>query len=89
MKVEPIIDVKSIKSIKKILSDNLRDKLLFIMGINSGLRVQDLLALKVGDVRESNVGDRVILREKKTGKENVFIMNKEIKLALDDYLTEF
>ncbi len=89
MKVEPIIDVKSIKSIKKILSDNLRDKLLFIMGINSGLRVQDLLALKVGDVRESKVGDRVILREKKTGKENVFIMNKEIKLALDDYLTEF
>lgn len=89
MKVEPIIDVKSIKSIKKILSDNLRDKLLFIMGINSGLRVQDLLALKVGDVREAKVGDRVILREKKTGKENVFIMNKEIKLALDDYLTEF
>ena len=89
MKVEPIIDVKSIKSIKKILSDNHRDKLLFIMGINSGLRVQDLLALKVGDLREAKVGDRVILREKKTGKENVFIMNKEIKLALDDYLTEF
>lgn len=88
MKVEPIIDAKSIKSIKKILSDNLRDKLLFIIGINSGLRVQDLLALKVGDVRESNVGDRVILREKKTGKENVFIMNKEIKLALDDHLNE-
>lgn len=86
MKVEPITDLKSIKSIKKILSDNHRDKLLFVMGINSGLRVQDLLALKVADVLDVKIGDRVVLREKKTGKENVFILNKEIKIALDEYL---
>ena len=86
MKVEPIIDLKTIKSIKKILSDNPRDKLLFVMGVNSGLRVQDLLALKVGDVNDVKTGDRITLREKKTGKENVFILNKEIKSALDGYL---
>lgn len=51
------------------------------MGINSGLRVQDLLALKIGDVRSFPVGERISLREKKTGKENVFILNKEISLA--------
>ena len=86
MKVDPIIDIKSIKNIKKLLNDNPRDKLLFIMGINSGLRVQDILALKVGDVRSIEVGDRISLKEKKTGKDNVFILNKEIRSALDAYL---
>jgi len=86
MKVDPIIDLKSIKSIKKILSDNPRLKLLFIMGINSGLRVQDLLELKIGDVLDIKVGDRISLREKKTGKNNVFIMNKEIGTALTEHL---
>ena len=49
MKVEPIIDVKNIKSIKKLLVDQPRNRLLFVMGINSGLRVQDILSLKVSD----------------------------------------
>lgn len=86
MKVEPIINMKDIKSIKKLLVDRPRDRLLFVLGINSGLRVQDLLALKISDVRTCSIGDRVSIKEKKTGKENVFIMNKEIKTALDDYL---
>ena len=86
MKVEPIIDLKNIKSIKKLLADQPRNRLLFTMGVNSGLRVQDILALKVSDVKYCKIGDRVCLREKKTGKENVFIMNLEIKTALDEHL---
>ena len=86
MKVEPIINMKDIKSIKKLLVDRPRDRLLFVLGINSGLRVQDILVLKVSDVRTCSIGDRVSIKEKKTGKENVFIMNKEIKTALDEYL---
>ena len=86
MKVEPIINMKDIKSIKKLLVDRPRDRLLFVLGINSGLRVQDILTLKISDVRTCSIGDRVSIKEKKTGKENVFIMNKEIKTALDDYL---
>ena len=43
------------------------------MGINSGLRVQDLLNLKIANVRYVNVGDRIVIREKKTGKENVLM----------------
>ena len=46
MKVEPIINMKDIKSIKKLLVDRPRDRLLFVLGINSGLRVQDILVLK-------------------------------------------
>lgn len=86
MKVEPIIDIKNIKSIKKLLADQPRNRLIFIMGINSGLRVQDLLALKVADVKDCKIGERICLKEKKTGKENIFIMNKEIKTALDEHL---
>lgn len=86
MKVEPFIELKDIKSIKKLLAVNQRDRLLFILGINSGLRVQDLLQLRVGTVSGLKVGDRVTLREKKTDKENVLIINKEIKDAIDAYL---
>ena len=86
MKVGPITSARDIKSIKKLLSDQPRNRLLFILGINTGLRVQDLLSLKVGDIKQAQVGDRVVLREKKTQKENVFMVNKDIKDALDDYL---
>ena len=50
MKVQPITDLKDIKRIKRLLSSNPRNMLLFIMGINAGLRVQDILALRVSDV---------------------------------------
>lgn len=86
MKVEPIIEIRDVKSIKKILVDNPRDRLLFVLGVNSGLRVQDILNLKVLDLKDCKEGDRVRLREKKTNKENVFIVNKEIKTALDEHL---
>ena len=86
MKVQPITELRDIKSIKRLLADHPRDRMLFVMGINTGLRVQDLLALKVGDVKDRKVGDRVQLREKKTGKENVYIVNKEIHAVVQDYL---
>jgi integrase len=86
MKVAPITELKDIKNIKRLLSDNPRDRLLFIIGINSGLRVQDLLSLKIEDVKTCKIGDRIAVKEKKTGKENVFIMNKEIFAALQEYL---
>ena len=86
MKVEPITNAKDIKSIKKLLADQPRNRLLFILGCNSGLRVQDILALRISDIKHAKVGDRIVIKEKKTGKENVFMVNKDIKDALDDYL---
>lgn len=40
----------------------------------------------MGDVKELKVGDRLSIKEKKTGKINVIIINKEIKQALSAYL---
>ncbi len=87
MKVQPIIELRQVRSIKRLLADNPRDKLLFVMGVNSGLRVQDLLALRVHQVRGLKLGDRIPIQEKKTGKPNVLIANKEIVAALEEYLT--
>jgi len=86
MKVQPFTDLRHVRSIKRLLSDSPRDKLLFVMGVNSGLRVQDLLALRVAAVRGLKIGDRISIQEKKTGKPNVLIANKEIMAALEEYL---
>ena len=46
--VEPIRDKRKIELVKVILKKNgFRDYMLFLMGINSGLRISDILKLKV------------------------------------------
>ena len=48
--VEPIREIKTIKSIRSILkSQSIRNELLFIFGINVGLRISDILKLKIGE----------------------------------------
>jgi len=69
--VEPIRDRKKIDDIKKILkATNLRNYCLFILGINSDLRICDLLNLKIKDVLDEKrkIKDRITIREQKTGK---------------------
>ena len=68
--VQPIKDKEKIEAMKKILrAATLRNELLFVLGINTGLRISDILSLKVGDVLiEKGVVDRLDLREKKTNK---------------------
>jgi integrase len=84
--VDPIRRMKDIQAISKLLSDNPRNNLLFVMGTNNGLRTGDLLKLKVGDVKGMKVGDRLIIKEGKTGKRNILVMNKSIHKSLQIYL---
>lgn len=49
--VEPIKSRKAIAQIKARLAGSPRDYALFVMGINTGLRVGDLLSLTAGEVR--------------------------------------
>lgn len=54
--VEPIRDKNKIETVKRILKENgSRDYLLFLLGINSGLRISDILKLKVSDVKNKNI----------------------------------
>ena len=86
--VEPIRDPKDIETIKRMLRDRPRDQLLFVMGINNGLRTGDLLKLKVAQVRHLKTGQGLSIREGKTGKTNVLMMNKSTHRALQRYLDE-
>jgi integrase len=82
--VEPIRNKEQIDAIKHYLKNrNLRDYLLFILGINSGLRISDLLSLSVKDVKEA---ERILLREKKTGKTKDFPLSGKCKKAIQEYL---
>jgi len=86
MTVDPIRRMKDIQAISKLLSDNPRNHLLFVMGTNNGLRTGDLLKLKVGDVKGMKVGDTLVIKEGKTGKRNILVMNKSIHKSLQVYL---
>ena len=86
MMVEPIRNKKKIELIKKILNDNPRNLLIFVMGLNTGLRMGDILSLKIEDIKGKQVGDKVYLIEQKTKKRNYFLINQEIYRVLTLYL---
>jgi integrase len=76
--VQPLRRKRDIERMKKALG-NPRDRLLFIFGINSSLRISDILRLKVGDVRGKTT---LTLREKKTGKLKKFRLNQSVVSAV-------
>ena len=84
--MEPIRKVKDIQLVSKLLSDNPRNHLLFLMGINNGLRTGDLLELWVKLIRHLKSGDTLTIIESKTGKENFLAVNKTVYKALTRYL---
>ena len=84
--VEPIREIKNIKAISKLTQVKPRDHLLFVMGVNNGLRAGDLVKLKVKHLRYLKVGDTLEIKEGKTGKDNILVINKTVYKALQNYL---
>ena len=87
--VQPIRDEKRIEAMKKVLkSSSLRDYCLFTLGINSGLRISDLLKLNISDVvdKKGVIKDRISIKEQKTGKTKDFPFGATTKKALKEYL---
>jgi site-specific recombinase XerD len=81
--VQPIKDREKIEAMKKILrASTLRDELLFVLGINTGLRISDILSLTISDV----LSDRIELQEKKTKKKRAIALNKKVKRLIEQYL---
>lgn len=82
--VEPIRDKEKIDIVKRILKENgSRDYLLFLMGINSGLRISDILKLKVKDVKDK---EYIELIEQKTNKYKRFPIANSFKYELEEYI---
>ena len=84
--VEPIKEKKQIEAVENYLaSKSLRNRVIFVFGINSGLRISDILALNVEDVINKT---KVEIREKKTGKYKCFPLNNKIQGLLKEYLKD-
>lgn len=81
--VEPIRNLKDLRAIENILAKNPRDLLLFTIGTNCGLRISDILALNVADVRNKNY---IQLTEKKTKKFKKFPINLKLKPMFESFI---
>lgn len=82
--VNAIKSKKQIEKMKNVLSVNERNYCLFILGINTGLRISDLLNLKFCDVLERNkIKDSLRIKEQKTKKTNNIQINSNAKKALN------
>jgi len=83
--VDPIRDKNDILKLKSVLlKSSYRDYLLFEVGINTGLRISDILKLKVSDIRGKYY---IELKEQKTGKLKKFRMNSVLRSELDNYIS--
>ena len=90
--VEPIRHKSDIEKMKRLFRQkSLRDYALFTLGINTGLRISDLLVLTVGDVLAGKgsrvrIADKLTLREIKTRKRRNIMLNETVRSALALYL---
>ena len=83
--VQPIKKIEDIQKIKKYLAKKPRDSLLFSFGINTGLRISDILSLDVGDVKGRNY---IEIREKKTNKYKKFPLNRFLKEEIEEFVKD-
>ncbi|MBT2578913.1 tyrosine-type recombinase/integrase [Bacillus sp. ISL-8] len=80
--VQPIRDKEIIQEIKEFYKkQNERNYILFLLGINTGFRISDILRLRVRDVE----GWNIVIREKKTRKIKDVKMPSELKRAIRNY----
>ncbi|GIO09720.1 putative integrase/recombinase YoeC [Brevibacillus reuszeri] len=82
--VEPIRDPAKIEEMKRLLlQQSNRNYFLFVMGINTGLRISDLLPLKVRDVKGKS---HLLINEKKTKKRKKFKLNADLRDEIALYI---
>ncbi len=88
--VGPIRDKRQIELVKMYLKNkNIRDYLMFVMGINCNLRIGDLLRLKVSDVwKGRKCNEYIELSEQKTGKFKKVKINESMERAIKEYIKE-
>ena len=81
--VQPIRDENKIALMKVILKkQSYRNYFLFVMGINTGLRISDLLKLKVSDVKDKT---HISIQEEKTKKSKRFLINANLRMEITEY----
>lgn len=81
--VQPIRDLNKIEEMKKVLlKSSYRNYFLFELGINIGVRISDLLPLRVMDIRGL---DNITIKEHNTQKLKIFKVNNDLKHEIMQY----
>lgn len=84
--VQPIRDLDTIHAIQNDLKEhNYRNYLMFEIGIYIGIRISDILNIKVKDVKNK---DNLKLREIKTGKEKLMPIPGHLKKEINIYIED-
>ena len=89
---EPIRNRKHIREMGAyyLKRGKLRNYLLIVLGVQTGLRISDLLRLTWDDVRDEESGcfrSHLRLTERKTGKQKVVALSKPVLAALNIYFS--
>jgi site-specific recombinase XerD len=86
--VEPIREVEKIRSMKLYLRKrSKRDFLLFVLGINTGLRINQMLELLCSDVFDNGSPSDFLFIKNKDRIEEVYL-NKKVQQAVSSYLRQ-
>lgn len=83
-------DLENMKNYYREIRPNLRNYLLIIFGLNSALRISDILSLQwkhVFDFAGNDYRQHLTLTEQKTGKTGTIFLNQTLVLALREYRT--
>lgn len=84
--VDPIKSKDDIRRVETWLAQrNKRNRLIFAMGVNLGLRISDILNLNVSDVYNKT---SVEIREKKTNKYKRFLLNNKLQNLITEFLKD-
>ncbi|WP_042149857.1 tyrosine-type recombinase/integrase [Paucisalibacillus sp. EB02] len=89
--VVPIKDISKINAMKNILeASSLRDFVLFVLGINTGISAQVLLNLKVEDIWDGKkTNEFLYVHDEKTSEVRAHFLNNQVHSALDKYLGKY
>jgi integrase len=91
--VEALKDRRDIDLLKTVLKQrSIRDYLMFIVGCNTGLRISDILKLKVDEFVNSDMKTAkksLLITEKKTGKQRQIAVNGTVQKAIKLFITHY
>lgn len=92
---QPIRDITLLHNFKDFYLEkerNIRNYALCILGLNTALRITDILELRWGDLYDFHTGcflEHLTVTEKKTGKSNTIALNQSIVDAFITYKEQF
>ena len=84
--VQPIRDFDTVSDIIDYLMErSQRDCLLFMTGVYTGLRISDILTLRVKDVRDK---EYITIKEQKTKKNKLILVQYDLKVMIEEFIED-